>query len=255
MNTPLDQARTLIGFGASPPKAIAIALRDAGKGSTSIGGWFDCRIDAATFASQNPSARLWSNTYQRWLIAVAGDRPASDVDVLFNLKTMLLNPAFSKAGLRYSSLKLVSVSTSAPTSNMLSGAKETARVDLSQLHFGSPAGSPATSGASPGYYAVVEFWYEGTASEIRPWPWAARGFFTKCPEDVIAGLVAVMSPREPTEAELASEQNVLEQLAEPAKAVGREVTQALRLVLWGGAAVLVWQIFRATNVVKRGVVG
>lgn len=245
-------AHDLVMAGVSPPQAVAHVLEGHGLGDISIGGWFNCNLDEKKFTIDNPSARLYGKLYQRWLVAVAGPKPASDEAILFDIQTHLLRPAFGRASLRYSSLKLISASSTPPTAALLSGAKETVNVALSKLNFGSPINDEPNT---EGYYATIEFWYDGAQAELRPWPWAARGFLIQCPEDVIVGLVGVLSPREPTAAELEAEKDLLEKVTEPAKKAADEIQMALKVVLWGAAAIILFRVFSATGKVERRTVG
>lgn len=180
---------------------------------------FSCDIDRARFRAANPRLPLYPGQTNHWLVLMEGQ--ASERDVLRGVETALalMDLPFSTAGLSPDARDIrVDEWQVGPPALLPRGAQRVAEMPAEAL----PAGY---------IYASVSFLYAGTQTEVVPWPWLTRGLLIECPEDVIAGVLAVLPPTVATKEPLGT----LEQL-------GETVSTATKAVLWGGAALLLLRL-------------
>lgn len=216
---------------------------------TRVGGFFSCELDRAAFYAQE--VPLYPEQYQRWLIAL--QRPDDlNLDTLRAAVLQWFYTVGKQAGIRAElggnllALEVLGASLTLPNLQ---------REGVRQVVYPLPTikASPLSSSPSTSLiYVSVQFWYDGSAT-AAPWPWLSRGFTIRCPEDAISGLIAVMEPYTPPEAP----PNTIEQMASEAvervvenishTSTGRAVVSTTKLVLWGAAGLVLWNVYQATR--------
>lgn len=240
------------------------------KRAPQVSGFFSCDIDPDKFYAQK--VPLYPNQYQRWLVAL--DKPFGQIDVgsLQSVVVDFLVKVGARAGLvsgvgaNFRAVKVLGVSDVKPTTESLADKGGVMKVvePIPKIHT-SPLWS---SERTDMLYVAIEFYYDGSSSEGL-WPWSARGFNIRCPEDAISGLIAVMRPvatpvppegamdaaLKPLESAAIAVDDalkpVLKDLKEKLEVPLGEVGGALKVLLWGGAAVLLFNLFRGTSPPSR----
>lgn len=107
----------------------------------------------------------------------------------------------------------------------------------------------------PVLYVGVTFHYNGAKTETR-WPWEARGFSTRCPEDFLGGVYAAFAPSEkPKEVEKPGLfERVLPGLdiTTPAKDVVNAASSVSKAVLWVGGAIVLFKLVELMGGLNTG---
>lgn len=190
--------------------------------------FFFCDVDADGFAKANPSLPLYPGKVNRWVIVLSS--AATDVDV-----RRALGAFFMWANIPLTTMGLL---------------PEVRGLELVSWRVGPPAELPSEAirlqampneKLPPGYiYATIRFLYAGTRTKLEPWPWTSRGLVIQCPEDVIAGVLAVLSPEEPPEERPSGTVDILENAVST-------VSSAAKVLVWGGVSILLFQLYRSTQ--------
>ena len=191
--------------------------------------FFFCDQDNTALHEKNPSLPLYPGQLNEWVIVFQSGTTDSDVRRSIPLFFTFAGIPLSVAGL----------------------SPDVQALTLAAWQLGPPKTFPAGSVTLKGYpfealpkdsiYATIRFVYTGTERTLVPWPWKSRGFVIQCPEDVIAGVLSV-SPPSPAPADLDPDDGL-----NPFKKPLDTIETALKVVLWGGAAVLLLNLYRATN--------
>jgi hypothetical protein len=155
----------------------------------SVGGFFRCDYDRKAFFNQR--VPLYPNQYQRWLI-IAQKPSTTNASTIKKAAIQWFEMVGSRAGLLLggvnANIRAVKVVSASEAPEVNTRVMKWVLQPLPQLKAGALSNSPARV-----LYITVEFWYSGSATDA-PWPWLSRGFVIQCPEDVIGGLAAVLSP-------------------------------------------------------------
>lgn len=192
--------------------------------------FFSCDIDRARFRAANPRLPLYPGQVNHWLVLTEGQASERDVQRAVEVALALMDLPFSTAGLSPDARDIrVDEWQVGPPSTLPRGAQRVQEMPEAAL----PAGY---------IYASVSFLYAGTRVEVTPWPWLTRGLVIECPEDVIAGVLAVLPPTVATKEPLGT----LEQ-------IGDSLSTATKVVLWGGAALLLLRLAQLTKPPARAV--
>ena len=204
-----------------------------------MAGLSPCDVDAHGFYEQ--TVPLYESAYQRWVIVFASDDDATEAVVLDRLQLVIAMAGLAPS--EYRALKVNVVSDQFP--NDLSRAVKVVN-PLPQAQ------------DEKLYYASVEFWYAGKERTAR-WPWKSDGFWG-CPEDVVAGVLSVLPPaRVPVGPPTVFDEKVNPYLVEAGETVldavdaakqlvpVQQLGGAIQLLMWGGAAVLLFNLFTATR--------
>ena len=223
-------------------------------GCISVAGFFSCEVDRETFYAQK--ARMFPGEYQRWLIVL--ERPSViNESTVKKAVSYWMQTVAAKSGLKMLApgnvrdVRVLSAGVQQP-SNLSEAVKVVTPVPTFRT-------GPLSSDVKPMLYVAIEFFYDGAAKSIA-WPWSARGFINDCPEDIIAGLLAVMPSRDPARAPPDLGEQILIDIADTAGpaidalselAPIKEVKNAAKFLLWGGAAVVLFQIYKGSRRVRR----
>lgn len=200
--------------------------------------FFFCNIDRKQFEAANPVLPLYPGKTNRWIIAFPS--PVNDADVRATADFF-----FVFSGVKLDGVKGWRVDKWMPgVPGDLSGAASVVQ-GLPEL-------------PKDYVYAGVRFVYEGTLTELRPWPWRARGFVIRCPEDLIMGTVAVFPPVEPTPADIDAAGHggspldaIREEIQAPITEVANTLNTGTKILIWGGAALLLFHLHGSLSSTRR----
>lgn len=190
-----------------------------------------CDVDRERLKALSPRLPLYPGMVNTWVVTFQSQASEADVKRSLSLAWLTLDLPMSTTGLRPEMRDL--------------------KIDAWQV--GPPAALPSQAERiaippehlPPGHvYAVVSFLYAGNLQELRPWPWAARGFVVQCPEDVLAGVLAVMPPKAPPAEEQTGTVDVFTRTA-------NSLSAASQIVIWGGAALLLLKLHQLTRAPLR----